>query len=860
LQIEAHQKSQEIDRQHGFDSEDIDAVGDTQEWGAENSIITVYGNTNSYADVQYLAALKGLAWNQKAVIPFREDPDGDKIVYTMDIQDDMESIRANLDKVGLQYRSLIPGEGRTRVLVYDDDMSLGGNVAQLGEVYGDRLTGERTVGEGEFLGNETREGGAAKYRAVIEAYEAATATSRVPGRYRFRRQGNDYWRYGQSKRLQAIDIDRFAVRAMDRFRSMARYAVDEVSRFKGGHPDAEGPKDCGHKKGVGSGNLDFKNTCAEGSGPSQPTKGKEQPEFEDVRLKNRGKGSGSKRKRARQRAAKAALPARERQRREKLEKAYSTPRSGSFGTKGETRRIKAYVGKEINYESAYTGKGRGKNKKYLFTQEHLPERFKGLIDDDDLRSIKNPAEFAWYIHSVDRAAPSLGAVIPGDISINVLPHEEEFEEAARAGESVRGQYAWAGDFFTKLFESNPEYGARMAHTWAGLNSILSANSEYIEHTVGSFDLLADWLSEGAPGSSDKSDPRNVVHTEEVGVFDKKTGKPIIDEKTGKQKTEIKKYDKLDLLIAKWANKTRPALRKGKEMPNLAPVARFTMWSEAKENLVTRLLNHMSNPEAKFDPKLITTDEESRTAALGKTPDFWKAWFEKQGFPVDLHMSKLLTYLPPRTGMSVAEAMVDGNGEAAKLVRGVWDRLATNPVLFTAYKTLGNHVAKKLGWTLEQTQEAVWSTVIAVGTLKKYARSAEGKAAGFKESDIVDSIDHEMVHQSWDIRGLLKRKDMQDALRRLGFEESDLKDIDSWESHSKIPEPPTSGKYVPRNRAALEALIRRVPPTVSKTAKDKRVILPGRGTVHQYQEEEVERILLNTVSRLRRLVHEVSRTL
>ena len=166
----AKQNAEADDREIGLTSTVENSVGDTKEWGSENSLLATYKNA-SFDDIKYAAARKGLAMNQKAVLPFKYDAAGPDSLYTLRVPtSNMKEIRDICDKKGVEFRTFIPeGTNATRVVIYDQGSQLIGPVKEVARNYGIGIALKR--GKGEFVGGDTRESGADVYRSAIAEYE-----------------------------------------------------------------------------------------------------------------------------------------------------------------------------------------------------------------------------------------------------------------------------------------------------------------------------------------------------------------------------------------------------------------------------------------------------------------------------------------------------------------------------------------------------------------------------------------------------------------------------------------------------------------------------------------------------------------
>ncbi len=171
----AHLQSEEIDHRHSLSGQTFNAIGDWAD-GAENSIVTHYDKVDSFEQLRATMAEKGMAWNQKAVLPFMVDSTGPHSLYYMELKDvDLSGIRKNLEDSGLAFRSLIPGKDSTKVLVFDSENSLGENIKQFGKRYHGKIKAKRYRGRGEFLGGENRTEARQEYRKAIAAIRSGLA-------------------------------------------------------------------------------------------------------------------------------------------------------------------------------------------------------------------------------------------------------------------------------------------------------------------------------------------------------------------------------------------------------------------------------------------------------------------------------------------------------------------------------------------------------------------------------------------------------------------------------------------------------------------------------------------------------------
>ena len=146
-----------------------DAIGDWAD-GAEPTTVTEHSNPNlSYEEVKAMAALKGALRNQKAVIPFKVDGNGQQFLYDFFIPgQNIREARAIVAEAGIEFRTLIEQNGGTRVLVFDADGSVFDAFADL--ITKNKYEFQFNSGSGEFLGSwDSREEGKEVYTRTVEA-------------------------------------------------------------------------------------------------------------------------------------------------------------------------------------------------------------------------------------------------------------------------------------------------------------------------------------------------------------------------------------------------------------------------------------------------------------------------------------------------------------------------------------------------------------------------------------------------------------------------------------------------------------------------------------------------------------------
>ena len=178
-----------------------DAIGDWAD-GAEPTTLTEHYNPDlTYQDVEVMAALKGAIRNQKAVIPFLQQSDGQNFIYDFVIPGQTAAqARDILAKAGIEFRTLIERNDGTRVLIFDKDGSAYDAFADL--ITQNQYDANFISGTGDFLGSwDSRAAGKEIYTATV-AREVA----------RLRSEGRNL-ETGQSDSLRATRLSELATEA-----------------------------------------------------------------------------------------------------------------------------------------------------------------------------------------------------------------------------------------------------------------------------------------------------------------------------------------------------------------------------------------------------------------------------------------------------------------------------------------------------------------------------------------------------------------------------------------------------------------------------------------------------------------------
>lgn len=321
-----------------------------------------------------------------------------------------------------------------------------------------------------------------------------------------------------------------------------------------------------------------------------------------------------------------------------------------------------------------------------------------------------------------------------------LPTVEELKNLAYAGESVKGEYGLTHKTLTDLL------GPKMSVGWVALNTVLSPQTRWEEHTTGATRLLGMWNDRGAP------------HEDED----------------------------LDQLMKEFHEVRKPNGTRAYSLLDRNKIA--------KSKFILKNLEYLAGEGGKV----------ARASELGKTVDFMRAFFDKNGVPLDTHMSKLLKpYDRKKIIQTVREAKP---GAASNLLR-LQLKMVSKPQLYLAYKKSVASAANQLGWEPREVQETVWTALLAVMVAKEF------KTGGLFGGDekILDLLDHQAVREGWNIHNLLDQKEVQHELGRSGVSALDVQTAlaKHSEERKKIGTP-TRGRISKADPGVIESISERLP--------------------------------------------------
>ena len=172
--------SQEIDAKLGIKAKTRAVIGAWED-GAEDSIMSV-SHGASWDQLVTAGAMKGFLANQKQVLVFQEQEDGDHSLMSFGAKGSMDSIHKYLLDNGLPFHTLEPTTGGAKVHVYafgEYAKSTIDAANAAAQHFGSTV--EAHLGKGEFLGTHKEDGTDAEQRAdARQIYEAIIGGSGHP--------------------------------------------------------------------------------------------------------------------------------------------------------------------------------------------------------------------------------------------------------------------------------------------------------------------------------------------------------------------------------------------------------------------------------------------------------------------------------------------------------------------------------------------------------------------------------------------------------------------------------------------------------------------------------------------------------
>jgi hypothetical protein len=253
------------------------------------------------------------------------------------------------------------------------------------------------------------------------------------------------------------------------------------------------------------------------------------------------------------------------------------------------------------------------------------------------------------------------------------------------------------------------FDADVANAWARVNGAISANAAVPEHTAMSLAIVARWNALGRP--SDETSIKTIIQHARDNF--------------------------------RW----NPRLQKSGELGDPRKAA-VILHDESSIPKVVSILADYKNADRNFAGT-------GRELGFGKTPEFSEALLNRLGVPIDTHMGKLI------------KVLIDSvEGKTPKKIR---DSFMQRPPIYSAYKALVVKTAKKMGWSPQEVQEAVWSAVIGI------LKTAEKIGPDTNIKTILSKVTHDTIKQAWDAGAIFRAPEVQQYLKEFANVDSSLLD-------------------------------------------------------------------------------------
>lgn len=379
----------------------------------------------------------------------------------------------------------------------------------------------------------------------------------------------------------------------------------------------------------------------------------------------------------------------------------------------------------------------------------------------------------------------------------VLPKVKTLTTLAELGAPAKGEYERTYNTVRSLFGHDPDGVA----AWQAVNASLSPRTEYLDHAGAASLITANWLAMGKP--SDPDTIRNLIHR--VHTFGKLYTPTLASKTPWAINPENKRWagmptgqgltfggttamgSNVDRAVRVLANvgKLREALMDPAGQPGenlsllsgggLQKVPNFAIsYSAPRQGTALDMwMSHLL-----FHPSLDSIQDHSDFLAQVKyhlnDPSELNNIEKKakQQYPVKSELVKALLKVPDAV-VQVKRTGADGKTrqepiKVAKFIQEMNSNLVTDMPVYMAYKHAVAEAAKKLGWTLAEVQETVWTGVVAL---------AAAKSAGIPAKKIQDYLTHDAVRKGWQNHEAFIFPGVVDAYRRAGTDPSAVRELE-----------------------------------------------------------------------------------
>ena len=380
---------------------------------------------------------------------------------------------------------------------------------------------------------------------------------------------------------------------------------------------------------------------------------------------------------------------------------------------------------------------------------------------------------------------------------DTLPTVQTLTNLAQLGSPAKGEYQRTYETVKSLFGHDPDGVA----AWQGVNAALSPRTEYLDHAGAASLITANWLAMDKP--SDPDTIKNLIHRVHVfgklytpglaaktpWALDPKTGR-YAGMPTGQHLTfggTTKMGDNVDRAVRVLANigKLREALMDPAGQPGehlallsgggLAKVPNFAIsYSAPRQGTALDMwMSHlMFHPD--LDNVQNYSDFLSQVKANLNDPSDLTAIEKKAAkhYPVRSELVKALMKVPEMT-VKIKRQGNDGKTrmediKVAKFIQELNAKLVSDTPTYLAYKHAVAEAAKKLGWTLAEVQESVWTGVVAL---------AAAKSAGIPPKKIQEYLTADTVRKGWQNHEAFVFPGVVDAYRRAGTDPAAVRELE-----------------------------------------------------------------------------------
>lgn len=378
-----------------------------------------------------------------------------------------------------------------------------------------------------------------------------------------------------------------------------------------------------------------------------------------------------------------------------------------------------------------------------------------------------------------------------------IPTAHTLTTLAQLGAPARGEYQRTYETVKSLFGHDPDG----VTAWQLVNGALSPRAEYLDHAGAASLIVANWLALGKPKDPDAI--RELISR--VNTFGKHYTPNLASKVPWAINPKTKKYagitagegetfggttalgENVKRAVHVLANveKLREAMLDpgGDPGRNLAlisggglqKVPNFTIsysagtHGTALDMWMSHLLFHPSLDDVQRHSDVLS-QVKSQLSDPSELNDIEKK--AAKFYPVRSELVRALVKQPNMV-VNVTRKYKDGTTgkeplKVDKFLRELNTNLLTDQPVYMAYKHAVADAAKRLGWSLAEVQESVWTGVVAL---------AAAKSAGIPVKKIQDYLTHDTVRKGWQNHEAFIFPGVVDAYRRAGTDPAAVRQLE-----------------------------------------------------------------------------------